>query len=88
MQEKSSAFEIIFDEDVIKHLSKLNIDLKSRIFNKILLSKTDPFRYFKRLEGRADFSLRVGKYRVIADIEKEKIIVTKVGLRKEIYKLI
>ncbi|PIN80874.1 addiction module toxin RelE [Candidatus Woesearchaeota archaeon CG10_big_fil_rev_8_21_14_0_10_32_9] len=86
MQEEDLAFEIIFDEDAIKCLNKLNKELKSRIFNKIILSKTNPFRYFKRLEERSDFRLRVGNYRVIADIEKRNIFVTKIGLRKEIYK--
>ena len=64
-------FEVIFDDKAIDFLNDLNSDLKKRIFNKILSTKDDPFRFFERLEGRTDFKLRIGNYRVIADINQE-----------------
>ena len=51
-------------------------------------TKDNPFHYFERLKGRKDYKLRIGDYRVIADIEESqnKIKVTVIGHRKNIYK--
>jgi len=83
-------FEVIFDDKAIDFLNNLNFDLKKRIFNKILSTKEDPFRFFERLEGRTDFKLRVGDYRIIADINQElnKIEITFIEHRKKFYKII
>lgn len=86
MPEKDSDFEFIFDISVISYLEKLNPRTKERIFNKLVLAKKEPFRFFVRLVGRSDFKLRVGKHRIIADIVNHKIIVTLIDLRKNVYK--
>ena len=85
MQENASAYEVIFDEQSIKYLNKLEKQLKERIFNKIIETKQNPFHFFEKLENRTDYKLRIGDYRVIADIENNKIIITKIGHRKNIY---
>ena len=81
-------YEVIFDEEAIKALEKLPRQLKERIFNKILSAKENPFHFFERLEGRSDYKLRIGDYRAIADIDEKsnKIKITAVGHRKNIYK--
>jgi mRNA interferase RelE/StbE len=80
-------YEVVFDGPAIASLSKLPNQLKERIFSKILSAKADPFHFFERLEGRADYKLRVGDYRIIADIDqtKRKIEVTRIGHRKNVY---
>lgn len=77
--------KVIFDEKVIEFLAKLPKETRIRIFDKIMSSYNNPLRFFERLEGRTDYKLRVGDYRVIADI-KDKIEITKIGRRKNIYK--
>lgn len=81
-------YEVIFDEEAIDFLNKLPKLLRERIFNKIISTKENPFHFFERLKGRKDYKLRVGDYRVIADINKNtrKIEVTIIGHRKKIYK--
>lgn len=81
-------YEIIFDSKAVEFLSGLPKPIKKRIFNKILFAKENPFHFFESLEGRSEFKLRIGDYRVIADISKssEKIEVTLIGHRKNIYK--
>ena len=46
-----------------------------------------PLRFFERLKGRIDFKLRVGDYRVIADINQDskRIEITEIGHRKNVY---
>tara|TARA_Y100000294_G_scaffold158150_1_gene160232 strand:+ start:683 stop:937 length:255 start_codon:yes stop_codon:yes gene_type:complete len=81
-------FEIIFDEEAINFLNKLQKELKNRIFNKIISTKYNPFHFFERLKGRKDYKLRVGDYRIIADINhnSKKIEVRIIGHRRNIYK--
>ncbi|MEK6907085.1 MAG: type II toxin-antitoxin system RelE/ParE family toxin [Nanoarchaeota archaeon] len=80
-------YGVIFDDISIDFLNKLPKDLKKRIFNKIISTKDNPFHFFERLEGRKDWKLRVGDYRVIADIndENKRIEVILIGHRKNVY---
>ncbi len=81
-------YKIIFDKKSISFLEKIQNNIKKQIFNKIILTKENPHYFFERLSGRADYKLRVGNYRIIADIdEKTKTIqITLIGHRKNIYK--
>lgn len=80
-------YEIIFDEEAIEFLNKLPKEIKERIFNKIISAKENPFHFFERLAGRTDYKLRIGDYRVIADIDQnnKKIIISIIGHRKNVY---
>ncbi|MFH1127738.1 MAG: type II toxin-antitoxin system RelE/ParE family toxin [archaeon] len=83
-------YELIFDEEAIQVLEKLEEQHKIRILNKILETKQDPFRFFLRLKGRPEYKLRVGDYRVIADIQNNdpRILILYIGHRRNIYKRI
>ena len=50
--------------------------------------KKRPHRFYVRLVGRSEYKLRVGDYRVIADIEENSrvIIIRSLGPRKNIYR--
>ncbi len=81
-------YEIIFDTKAFEFLEKCEKKLAKRIWDKIMASKGNPHRFFKRLNGRKDYKLRVGDYRVIADIDdkEKKIKITLIGHRRNIYK--
>ena len=81
-------YRVIFDPAVIDFLSKLSQGLRERIYNKIASTKENPHRYFERLTGRKDYKLRVGDYRVIADINNstKRIEVTLIDHRSRVYK--
>jgi mRNA interferase RelE/StbE len=81
-------YELQFDQNTIEFLQKLPKELRNRIFNKITSTKENPFRYFERLEGREEYKMRVGDYRIIADIENNKIKIVLIGHRKNIYKML
>ena len=78
--------EITFDNEAIEFLEKLPKGIRERIYNKIVSTKENPLRYFERLEGRKDYRLRVGDYRVIADIKDLRIEITLIGHRKNVYR--
>lgn len=81
-------YEVIFDPEAIKFLEKSEKDLAKRIWDKIMLTKENPHHFFERLTGRKDYKLRIGDYRIIADIDdsRKRIEVTLIGHRKNIYK--
>lgn len=83
-------YTVIYDEEALQNLEKLEKKIRKRIFKKITITKENPFRYFERLTAREEYKLRVGDYRVIADIdEKTKMIsVLLINHRKNIYKRI
>ena len=74
-----------FDEEAIDFLNKLPKDIKERIFRKIIQSKENPFHYFERLAKKETYKLRIGDYRIIADINNNQIRIVLIGHRKNIY---
>jgi mRNA interferase RelE/StbE len=81
-------YELIFDDEAIEFLNKLPKEVKRRIWDKLTSTKENPFHFFERLTGRTDYKLRVGDYRVVADLDRgnNTIKVTIIGHRKNIYK--
>ena len=81
-------YELIFDDEAIEFLNKLPKEVKRRIWDKLTSTKENPFHFFERLAGRTDYKIRIGDYRVIADLDRgnNTIKVTIIGHRKNIYK--
>jgi len=71
-------------ENFLKKLQKKDAEI---ILNKIYSIKENPFRYLRRLQGEKLWRLRIGDYRAIVDviISMNKIIVLRIGHRKNIY---
>lgn len=82
------AYKIEFWKRAENDFIKLPKDIQLRITTKLTIAQENPFLFFIRLKGRQDYKLRVGDYRVIADINQteRKIEITKVGHRKKVYK--
>ena len=81
-------FKVVFSQEAVYQLKKLDNRNASRIIEKIRKTSKNPLHYFKRLSGREEYKLRVGDYRIIANImQNEKtIFIRSLGHRKEIYK--
>jgi len=82
------SYEIIFTDTSRKQFKKLEKDIQERIIKALERIRIRPEAYIKKLVGDPGYRLRVGEYRIILDIEKEKLIilVIKIGHRKNIYK--
>ncbi|MEK6935557.1 MAG: type II toxin-antitoxin system RelE/ParE family toxin [Nanoarchaeota archaeon] len=81
-------YEIIVSDNAKEQLKKLSQEIKNRIGNVLERIRIRPFYFVKRLVGSPYYRLRVGDYRVILDIQNERLIifVIEVGHRKNIYK--
>lgn len=80
-------YKLVFEKKALHDLNALEGPIKERIWNKLQDCKENPFRFFEKLVETPGFKLRIGDWRVITDIfrEKEAIIILKIGHRKNIY---
>ena len=87
LHDENKMFSIIFEKRALHDLNKLDFIIKKRIWDKLQACKEDPFRFLEHLEDIDGFKLRVGDYRIIVDVNREKkaILVLKIGHRKNIY---
>lgn len=81
-------YKISFWRNAQSDFLKLPKEIQERIAGKLKIAQSDPFQFFFRLKGRPDYKLRIGEYRVIADVRRNEraIEITKVGHRRNIYK--
>ncbi|RMF55207.1 type II toxin-antitoxin system RelE/ParE family toxin [Candidatus Woesearchaeota archaeon] len=81
-------YTLIYTEEFFKQIKKLNKNTQRRIISTLERIRIRPFSHIKKLVGSPYFRLRVGNYRVILDIKKDKLIiyVLEVGHRRSIYK--
>ena len=81
-------YEIIFTDKSLKQLKKLEKKDQERIIKSLERIRIRPEAYVTKLIDDPGYRLRVGDYRIILEIEKEKLImlVLMVGHRKNIYK--
>lgn len=81
-------YRIVYHKEVIQDLKKVSHDIQRRIIKNIeeRLSR-EPEIYGKPLRYtlKGLWVLRVGDYRVVYSIEKEEIIILRIGHRKEVY---
>ena len=78
-------YALIFDEETIRSLKRLEKEISKRIFTKIQTTKQNPHRYYKKLKDRSEYRLRVGDYRVFADIDTRTITILTIIHRKTAY---
>jgi len=81
-------FDIEFSKNAEKQLYKLDHNVQERIIAALERIRIRPYPHVRKLVSCPYFRLRVGKYRLILDIEKNKLLiyVIEIGHRKDIYK--
>jgi len=83
-------YTLVYTSRSLKDLDKVSGAMRRRIITALgkLVEEEDPERSVKRLQDSPLSSLRVGAYRVILDIRREKItiFVMKAGPRKRVYR--
>ncbi len=80
-------YQIFFTDKAKKQLEKLEKVNQERIIASLQRIRIRPEAHITKLVGDPGYKLRVGNYRVILEIEKEKLIilVLMIGHRKNIY---
>jgi mRNA interferase RelE/StbE len=81
-------YDLIYSPTALKQLEKLEHGVRERVVRVLERLRIRPESCdIKKLVGMQGYRLRVGDYRIIFDMEKEKllILVLQIGHRKNIY---
>ncbi len=80
-------YEVLFSDLAVKQLKKLDEDIRRRIIATLERIRIRPEAYLRKLVGDEGYRMRVGEYRVIVDLDKEKLIilVLRMGHRRNVY---
>ena len=80
-------YEVLFSDLALKQLRKLDQEIRQRIIAMIERIRIRPDDYVRKLVGDDGYMLRVGNYRVIMDLDREKLIilVLRIGHRRNVY---
>ena len=81
-------YSVEFTETAKRLINKINAKNKELILKKIYSIRDNPFRFLKRLQGEKLWRLRIADFRAIIDVlvSANKIIVLRIGYKKNIYK--
>lgn len=81
-------YQVIWTPKALERLSSFDKQVAYRIAQKVEYAKEMPRHYFEKLVEVESWRMRVGDYRVIADIDdgNHKLFINTIGHRKNIYK--
>ena len=81
-------YKIVLTKRALKDIERIDIKTKAHIGNKIKTLTDDPMKVSKKLSNPVigTYRFRIGDYRVIFDIDKDEVIILRIGHRKDIYK--
>jgi len=85
------SYKIFYTKKAIKTIKEVPQDVSRAIRKKFELIALEPFEphpNVTKLQGRQGYRLRQGDWRVIYEIQQDKIVilVLEIGLRKEVYR--
>ncbi len=82
-----TTFKVEWTRQALRDLRSLDATVQLRVSLRVEQARQDPLRFFARLKGERALRMRVGDWRVIADVRlaERKIIVLTVGHRRNIY---
>lgn len=80
-------YEIFLSRETVKFLVNLDRENEKKIRERIKKLGKSPDSFGKHLKGIDLWSLRIGKYRVLFEIDEEKnrILIMTIGHRKNVY---
>ena len=81
-------YKILFTNRSLKDLENIDSATQKRIAAKLKEYSAEPLKYSKKLlnTNLGSYRFRIGDYRVIFDIDKENIVILRIGHIKNIYK--
>jgi mRNA interferase RelE/StbE len=82
-------FEIVVTKSAVKDFKRLDEFTKKRIISKLNELRANPFEFAMKLHNGDEvgqYRFRIGDYCVILDVDGKRIVVLRIGHRKEIYK--
>jgi mRNA interferase RelE/StbE len=81
-------YEIILTKRAEKDLDALEPDTRRRIGRKLKEYAKNSLIYARRIlhSESGGYRIRIGDYRVVFDIDEDKLVILRIGHRKDIYR--
>jgi mRNA interferase RelE/StbE len=81
-------YSILLTKRALKDLDKIDANSRIRIAERLKELTADPYINSKKLTSSiiGTYRFRIGDFRVIFDIDHDKIVILRIGHRKDIYK--
>ncbi|MCD6573794.1 MAG: type II toxin-antitoxin system RelE/ParE family toxin [Thermoplasmata archaeon] len=81
-------YRIVFTNKALKDLEEIDEETQIRIAKKLKEYAENPFKYARKLINPqiGTYRFKIGDYRIIFDVDKENIVILRIGHRKSIYK--
>ena len=81
-------YRLVYTQRAERDIRGLDPGIRERLGKSLLQYSEEPLKHAEKLTDSSlgDFRFRIGDYRVIFDILGDKIIVLRVGHRREIYR--
>ena len=88
MSKSSEKYKLIYTKSAVKDVCRLDPVVKKKIRKKLELYSQKPFFYGKKLisPSLGSYRWRIGNYRAVFDVVRSKIIILRIGHRREIYR--
>jgi mRNA interferase RelE/StbE len=84
------SYKLVYKKPAVKEIGKLPIQIRRRLKVKLewFAAQSNPLEFSKQLTKPADaqYRFRVGNYRVLFDMDGERIIILYIQHRKDIYR--
>ena len=81
-------YTLVYTRRATRDIQKLEGKIKKRIGDTLRRYSEDPFKYASKITDArlGSYRFRIGEYRIIFDLEGNKIVVLRVGHRRDIYR--
>ncbi|MFH1723027.1 MAG: type II toxin-antitoxin system RelE/ParE family toxin [Elusimicrobiota bacterium] len=81
-------YELVYTRRAVKDIQRMDGLTKKRLAGKLAELRKDPLRLAKKLTHPklGQYRYRLGNHRVVFDLKGRKIVVLRVGHRREIYR--
>jgi mRNA interferase RelE/StbE len=81
-------YQLVYTHRAISDIDVLDASVKQRIGKTLLRYEQDPLKHAEPLKQSelGSYRFRIGEYRVVFDLERDQIIILRVGHRREIYR--
>jgi mRNA interferase RelE/StbE len=88
MRKYSGKYKLVYTKNAVKDIRSLDVVVKKKLKSRLEALKKNPLRKSKKLlnSSLGQYRWRVGKLRIIFDINKNNIIILRIGYRREVYK--
>lgn len=82
------SYKIVYTKSAYKDIQRLDSVAKKKLKRKIEAFSKKPFHYARKLIDSkiGTYGWRAGNYRIVFDMDGKRIVILRVGHRREIYK--